>query len=890
MVISCVAFGCQNRQVSHGKKVYVNDIPISFHRFPDPNKKKELHGRWLRSVKRWKWNPTKYSFLCSEHFFTNDYKVPPWESRPRLKNGTVPSVFPKYPKHLHEKCVKKRKTRNSTSSTKLPVYVNENKRYIPVAVDNSVALQEKIKLMQKKIKSLQQKVRRREKKMKSMKDLIGELKNRKLITEASADNLEDQFSGITKEVFRNELRNKGRRSTGRRYSDEFKKFTLTVNFYSPKAYNFLRKIFYLPHQSSIRQWSSSVNCEPGFLSEVFADLKRQVSNDIDMSDCALLLDGMAIRKQIIYDQAKSKYIGFVDYGNLVPENSEAYASEALVFMLVGLKSKWKCPVGYFLIDKCNADNQTSLIKTCLSLAADNGLRISSVTCDGTSTNISSLKNLGCVFTDDIDTSVVKFKHPTRDYYVYATLDACHMLKLARNCLGDLGHIQSDTGVISWKYIQCLHTLQESEGFNLANKLHTGHVNWRKQKMKVKLAAQTLSSSVADALEFLEKDAKLPEFQNCSATIEFIRYIDRMFDFLNSRHKLMGGFKQPITKANFEYLKLNTFRIAKYLLSLRDMNGQRMIHHKRKTFIVGFVSTAKSVLSLAEELLSREIKPYHYLLTYKVSQDHLELFFGCVRSRGGYNNNPNAIQFKTAIKQILVKNSIMSSSKGNVLCFESQSVGSLFSLKWSKRRSPLSELNGCEMNHTTGDPDFSNVLDGVTKITENILYYISGFILRGIVTSLDCEECSEALLTPTSDHQYSYSYVSFINRKDRGGLLHASYGVYKVILTCEKSFKINVLNKCDSRISTESKLIQHMVFEVLQSFDWNHYFPSISDHGFHVEVGFEDDHLTQIIKRMAYKYLNMRLHTYAKRYTREVLNKDKPSIRHQLTKLVLFKNM
>ena len=116
-------------------------------------------------------------------------------------------------------------------------------------------------------------------------------------------------------------------------------------------------------------------------------------------------------------------------------------------------------------------------------------------------------------------------------------------------------------------------------------------------MKVKLAAQTLSSSVADALEFCEKDANLPEFRNCSATVEFIRFVDRMFDFLNSRHLLMVGFKQPIKKENFQYLKKNAYQIANYFLNLRDMNGQALVKGKRKTFIIGFVSTAKSVLCI-----------------------------------------------------------------------------------------------------------------------------------------------------------------------------------------------------------------------------------------------------------------------------------------------------
>ena len=58
-----------------------------------------------------------------------------------------------------------------------------------------------------------------------------------------------------------------------------------------------------------------------------------------------MIDEMAIRKQMIYDTIVCKYTGFIDYGNLFVENGEEHASEALVFMLKGPKTYWKCPVG-----------------------------------------------------------------------------------------------------------------------------------------------------------------------------------------------------------------------------------------------------------------------------------------------------------------------------------------------------------------------------------------------------------------------------------------------------------------------------------------------------------------------------------------------------------------
>jgi hypothetical protein len=61
----------------------------------------------------------------------------------------------------------------------------------------------------------------------------------------------------------------------------------------------------LPHSSTIRKWLSSVNCEAGFLSEVFEFLKTQSHYDY-LKDVALIFDSMAIRNQIVYDKQSDK--------------------------------------------------------------------------------------------------------------------------------------------------------------------------------------------------------------------------------------------------------------------------------------------------------------------------------------------------------------------------------------------------------------------------------------------------------------------------------------------------------------------------------------------------------------------------------------------------------
>ncbi len=84
--------------------------------------------------------------------------------------------------------------------------------------------------------------------------------------------------------------------------------------------------------------------------------------------------------------------------------------------------------------------------------------------------------------------------------MHAVLDACHMVKLARNTLGDYGAFRNVTwGIISWGNIRNLCKMQEEEGLSLANEINVNHILWQRHKMKVKLAVQTLSSSAANAL-------------------------------------------------------------------------------------------------------------------------------------------------------------------------------------------------------------------------------------------------------------------------------------------------------------------------------------------------------------------------------------------------------
>lgn len=232
--------------------------------------------------------------------------------------------------------------------------------------------------------------------------------------------------------------------------------------------------------------------------------------------CCLTLDAMSIKQKMDYDQHKNKVVGFVDLG--IGDGSDTEAKEVLVFLIVGLRGHWKCPVSFHFTRGLTAAVQKELLLHCVDALHDIGLRVVSITMDGHSTNIGMAKMLGCNLNCIDGNFSTSFIHGER---IFVMLDACHMLKLLRNTLQAYGTIVSPTGHIVWQLLRELNSTQEDLGVRLGNKLTSDHINFHTKKMKVSLAVQTFSSSVASALEML-LNMGIAKFCYASATVEFIK--------------------------------------------------------------------------------------------------------------------------------------------------------------------------------------------------------------------------------------------------------------------------------------------------------------------------------------------------------------------------------
>jgi len=191
-------------------------------------------------------------------------------------------------------------------------------------------------------------------------------------------------------------------------------------------------------------------------------------------------------------------------------------------MLVGVNEHWKLPIGYFLASRLNSSQKVELVRHALDLIHDIGVRVISLTFDGCSSNCTMAQALGCNYNVDNLITTYIFQKNNIDIPVEIILDLAHMIKLVRNAFAEKQQfLDYDDNIIDFNFIKELFLLQEKECCHLANKIRKQHIFFFKNKMKVKLATQLLSQSVADALKFCEYNLNLNQFSKSDATVKFI---------------------------------------------------------------------------------------------------------------------------------------------------------------------------------------------------------------------------------------------------------------------------------------------------------------------------------------------------------------------------------
>ena len=161
----------------------------------------------------------------------------------------------------------------------------------------------------------------------------------------------------------------------------------------------------------------------------------------------------------------------------------------------------------------------------------------------------------------------------------------------------------------------------------------------------------------------------------------------MFDLLNIQKSLPKRNKGTSNSHKLFVAESNMWGNMCLPAEPQGLSGKLALQWKTKNCnSCTCIQHVQSIKAIVHHLLTRESNPFRYFLTYKLSQDSIELLFNKIRHRCGWNNNPIALQFKYALWRILGWNSIEPSKTGNGTPFEDSltQVGGLVSFS-SKRQ-------------------------------------------------------------------------------------------------------------------------------------------------------------------------------------------------------------
>jgi hypothetical protein len=528
----------------------------------------------------------------------------------------------------------------------------------------------------------------------------------------------------------------------------------------------------------------------------------------------------------------------------------------------------------------------NIVELAIKYLNETGIVVTSITSDNASSNVAMFNFLGARVSNAANLKVTLDILNSICEPICVVIDPSHVIKLVRNCIGDLKILYtSDGGEICWKYLESLHRLQTEEGLHLSNKLRTEHIRFHLKKMKVYLATQALSKSVASAIEFCDTVLQNPEFSNSSATSEFLRTMDKAFDLLNSKLPFNHKGKIPLSVDNEEVWMSDFEKIQTYILQLHqkkpslDKAGAEPLSKRlrtddhlvvdgpRKRGFLGCLISLKSAQLIFETYVKKK-NMLKYVLTYKLSQDHLEMFFGSIRSSLGLNNNPSAHQFKTAYRKLILG----ALHKGdNENCLHQDETEMVLPVNSIKATNFVNET--FELQDSSTDI-YMSAIQNNSEYKNSALNYIAGFVQKKVQEKEKCVNCSCYL-----NNCRIFKEGKFINFINRGGLIKPSKQVEKIVMLGESVFSLIVL-KHGSPFG-----IPHLVKEVcvqVKKIIQEKYPDMLSELDDHIQT--MGSHRTQLIEKICSCYISIR----SKHYCSE-LSKKNIKIRVHSSKLVLFKH-
>nr|CAH7720027.1 unnamed protein product [Callosobruchus chinensis] len=289
------------------------------------------------------------------------------------------------------------------------------------------------------------------------------------------------------------------------------------------------------------------------------------------------------------------------------------AKSCQTVMIRGLVPNWKQPI-YYHFDQPMV--KYVLLKIICKLFEANFIVVAIVSDMGTG-NVALWRELNVGHDKKCH-----FAHPCDDSLkIFVWADVPHLIKLMRNHLIDHSFYVDDY-IINKDYFQALLKLSSTE-LTIAHKL---------------TQVQLLSNTVAKAITYAGGHRLMPKNSKWLEASAIVQLFNDWFDLMNSRSKFViscpgrNAFGTDIEKQKELLHKMteviNIIRVGK--------------HKNLIPFQKGIILSNKSLIEMFE-YVSEKYK-VEYVLTSRLNQDVLEIFFSYIRGMGDSNDHPSSAIF------------------------------------------------------------------------------------------------------------------------------------------------------------------------------------------------------------------------------------------------------
>lgn len=575
-------------------------------------------------------------------------------------------------------------------------------------------------------------------------------------------------SPVLKSLLESTLKNEKVKSQGRRWSKLNKSVALALYKKSPKAYRYFSQLLSMPSVRTLQTILGKMKMDPGINPSIITHLKTKAEQLKDEDKiCVILFDEMALKRRLIYNVAGDKIEGYEDLGN-EGGRSHKIADHALVFMLQGIHKKMKQPIAhYFVTGTINTEKLCVIIKIIIKTMTTAGYKIIGTVCDQGPTNVGALNLLKKFSGVPVESNYFLLDGEK----VFIIFDVPHLFKSIRNNFLQAGELVMDGKTAKWQHLINLENKNRTTlHFKKITKLH---VNPKyRSKMRVKLAAQILSNTVAAVLKLQSESLEnRQESADILQTAQIVELLDRLFDATNgpaSKKDIKKNIRQNVSKISFHHELWPQYK--QKLKTLHFLKSDSKIRLRNVRCVNGYIITITSLQDIWEYVQSKNFK---FLNLRQLNQDALENLFGIIRQHSPTNRNPTCHHFISALKSSILTRLSTPKSRGsnceeddNEILFDFQDI------VFNNRR----EDEGESLNQTS-DKDYSildDVAHPVLHIPENQSFdddleqvfksfdkqptvYVSGYLASVILKNVICEQCITCIkvLNPKPNSYYNY---------------------------------------------------------------------------------------------------------------------------------------